>query len=135
MTAPQAPVIFFDGVCNLCNQSVNYIIKHDEHKIFRFASLQSEIAKHLLSERPELIQNMGSVVLLESGTIYTHSTAAFRILKQLKSSWRWLLIFRYLPSRFTDFFYDLIANNRYRWFGKKDSCMMPTAELKSRFLD
>lgn len=135
MTTPQAPVIFFDGVCNLCNQSVNYIIKHDEQKIFRFASLQSEIAKHLLSERPELIQNMGSVVLLESGTIYTHSTAAFRILKQLKSSWRWLLIFRYLPSRFTDFFYDLIANNRYRWFGKKDSCMMPTPELKSRFLE
>lgn len=129
-------IILFDGVCNLCNNSVNFIIEHDKNDVFRFASLQSEIGKKLTSDRgidPEVID---SIVLIEPGVAYYQkSTAALEISRELSGGYSFLRHFSFLPEVFRDSIYDLIANNRYKWFGKKDACMIPTPELKDKFLD
>ena len=129
-------IILFDGVCNLCNNAVNFIIEHDKKDVFRFASLQSEIGKKLISERgidPEIID---SIVLIEPGVAYYQkSTAALEISKELSGGYSFLSYLSIFPEVFRDGIYDLIANNRYKWFGKKDACMIPTPELKAKFLD
>jgi len=129
-------VILFDGVCNICNSSVNFIIDRDPKKEFRFAALQSETGQRLLSSIPATsLQDFDSVVLIEGDRVYKKSTAALRIARRLPGIWSWLYIFIIIPKFLRDPVYDLIANNRYRWFGKKDSCRIPTPELRSRFLD
>jgi predicted DCC family thiol-disulfide oxidoreductase YuxK len=129
-------VILFDGVCNLCNSSVNFIIDRDTKNEFRFAALQSEVGQRLLSSMPAAsLKDFDSVVLIEGDRIYKKSTAALRIARSLKGIWSWLYIFILIPRFLRDPIYNLIANNRYRWFGKKDSCRIPTAELRSRFLE
>ncbi|MDT0677369.1 thiol-disulfide oxidoreductase DCC family protein [Autumnicola musiva] len=129
-------IVLFDGVCNLCDGAVTFIIKHDKKDIFRFASLQSEIGKHLMAERgmdPEIID---SVVLVDPGVAwYRKSTAALEISRDLKGGYSLLKHLLALPEGFRDLAYDLVAKNRYEWFGKKESCMIPTPELKSKFLD
>ena len=130
-TAIDHNIIFFDGICNLCNSSVNFIITRDREARFKFAPLQSEIAKNYLDQTEEF----ESIVLLTNGGVYKKSTAALKIARELKGGWKLLYIFIILPKFLRDFFYDIIAKNRYKWFGKKDACMVPTPELKSRFLD
>lgn len=132
---PGKKIVLFDGVCNLCNNSVNFIIEHDKKDIFRFASLQSEYGKKLTSERGIKQAEVDSIVLIDPGNAYfVKSSAALEIAKEL-SGYAWMRIFLYLPEGFRNFVYDIIAKNRYKWFGKKDSCMIPTKELKAKFLD
>ncbi|MFO8147044.1 MAG: thiol-disulfide oxidoreductase DCC family protein [Gillisia sp.] len=129
-------IILFDGVCNLCNNSVNFIIEHDKKDVFRFASLQSEIGRKLTSERGIDSDELDSIVLIEPGVAYfKKSTAALEISKELSGGYSMLKYFSFFPEGLRDGVYDLIANNRYKWFGKKDSCMIPTPELKAKFLD
>ena len=129
-------IILFDGVCNLCNNAVNFIIEHDKKDVFRFASLQSELGQKLTSERGIDPEELDSIVLIEPGVAYfKKSTAALEISKELSGAYSMLKYFSFLPEGLRDAVYDLIANNRYKWFGKKDSCMIPTPELKAKFLD
>lgn len=127
-------IVLFDGVCNLCDRTVQTIIKHDKEDVFRFAPLQSDIGLQIVNERGIDTENLDSVILIEPGVAYYNkSTAAIEIAKHLKK-YRWLRYFKPLPEGFRDLIYDLIANNRYNWFGKKESCMIPTPELKDLFL-
>jgi predicted DCC family thiol-disulfide oxidoreductase YuxK len=129
-------IILFDGVCNLCNNAVNFIIERDKNDVFRFASLQSELGKKLTSERGIDPEEMDSILLIEPGVAYyQRSTAALEISKELSGSYSMLKYFSFLPEGFRDSIYNLIARNRYKWFGKKESCMIPTAKMKAKFLD
>ncbi len=129
-------IILFDGVCNLCNNAVNFIIEHDKKDVFRFASLQSEIGQKLTSERGIDPEELDSIVLIEPGVAYfKKSTAALEISKELSGGYSMIKYFSFLPEGLRDGVYDIIANHRYKWFGKKDSCMIPTSELKAKFLD
>lgn len=129
-------IILFDGVCNLCNNAVNFIIERDKDDVFRFASLQSEVGKKLVSERGIDTENMDSMVLIEPGVAYyQRSTAALEISKGLTGAYSMLSYFSVLPEGLRDSLYNLVAKNRYKWFGKKDACMIPTPELKAKFLD
>lgn len=128
-------LILFDGVCNLCNSSVNFIIKHDPKELFLFASLQSDAAKEILLQLNEEKIKMDSILLIEEGEIFEKSSAALRISKKLNKGFKLLYIFIVLPKPIRNFVYDYIAKNRYKWYGKKDSCMIPTPELKQRFID
>ena len=129
-------IILFDGVCNLCNDSVQFIIERDREDIFRFASLQSEVGQKLTSERGIDPQAMDSIILIEPGiAYYEKSTAAIEISKHLSGGYSLLRYFSFLPEGFRNGIYDIIAKNRYKWFGKKDECMIPTPELKAKFLN
>ena len=129
-------IILFDGVCNLCNGAVQFIIKRDKRSVFKFASLQSEIGKQLSKERGIDTELLDSIILIEPGiAYYSKSTAALEIMKSFGGIWNLTRLFTVLPKGFRDIVYDFIAKNRYKWFGKKDACMIPTPELQSRFLD
>ncbi|OIP52294.1 MAG: thiol-disulfide oxidoreductase [Flavobacteriaceae bacterium CG2_30_34_30] len=128
-------IVLFDGVCNLCNYSVTLIIKKDKKDIFRFAALQSEIGRHLIQKYHIDTSKLDSILLIE-GKYYTYkSTAALRIAKYLKGWYSLFYVFIIVPPIVRNFFYDIIAKNRYKWFGKKESCMIPTPELKAKFLE
>ena len=127
-------IILFDGVCNLCNSSVNFIIDHDKDDVFKFASLQSESGQELLKMNNLETENFDSIIFSDNGRIYTQSTAVLRIVKDFPGLWKILYAFIIVPPFIRNFLYDFIANNRYKWFGKKDSCRIPTPELKSKFL-
>jgi len=128
------PVILFDGICNLCNNSVQYVIKHDPEHIFRFASLQSEYGKTVLANFNLPADNFNSFILLKNGKIYTKSTAALMVAKDL-SGIAWLLYaFIIIPPFIRNLVYAIIAKNRYKWFGKQETCWLPTAELKTLFI-
>ncbi|MCI0751298.1 MAG: thiol-disulfide oxidoreductase DCC family protein [Flammeovirgaceae bacterium] len=128
-------IIFFDGVCNLCNGAVQFIIKRDPKNKFRFASLQSDFAIRRLKDQGIDPQISETIILLQNGKIFTKSRAALEISKRLSGLWPLLYSFAIIPGFLRDSIYNLIARNRYRWFGKRDACMIPTPELKSRFLD
>lgn len=127
-------IILFDGVCNLCNSSVNFIIDRDKKNIFKFAALQSEAGQKILDKSGMNKNDFDSVVLVDENKIYSKSTAALKIVKEFPSLWKTLYVFIIIPSPVRNFIYDLIAKNRYRWFGKKDSCRMPSPELKNKFI-
>jgi predicted DCC family thiol-disulfide oxidoreductase YuxK len=128
-------IILFDGVCNLCNNSVNFIIERDKNDVFRFASLQSEIGKKLLLERGLNPLILDSIILIEPGVAYYRkSSAALEIVKHLSGGYSLLNYFSFLPESFRDGLYRMIANNRYKWFGKEEICRIPTPELKEKFL-
>ena len=129
------PILFFDGVCNLCQGSVQFIIKRDKNNLFRFASLQSDKAKELLPAELVSEDALQSLVLIKGDKILTKSTAALTIAKSLSGLWPALYIFLIVPKFLRDVVYDFIARNRYRWFGKKDQCMIPTPDLKLKFID
>jgi predicted DCC family thiol-disulfide oxidoreductase YuxK len=129
------PIVLFDGVCNLCNSSVQFIIKKDKKKIFRFASLQGETGQALLQKFKLPTDNFNSFILVEEDTIYTKSTGALRMLKKLGGAWSLLYGFILVPAFIRNAVYNWVASNRYKWFGKQESCMIPTPELRSRFLD
>jgi predicted DCC family thiol-disulfide oxidoreductase YuxK len=128
------PIILFDGVCNLCNGSVNVILKRDKAGVFRFAALQSDAGREQLKRFNLDKRPMTSVVLVEEGRHFEKSAAALRILKRLGWPFKALYPLMLLPRPVRDLGYDLIAGNRYRIFGKRDACMMPTPEIRSRFL-
>ncbi|PGY08211.1 Predicted thiol-disulfide oxidoreductase YuxK, DCC family [Bacillus sp. OV166] len=127
-------IILFDGVCNLCNNSVKFIIKRDTSGYFKFASLQGETGQRLLKKH-SLNYDLNSFVLIEKEKVYIKSSAALRVCSQLGGTWRILSIFRFLPPLFRDFLYDIVAKNRYKWFGKEESCILPLPKWKQRFLD
>ncbi|MFJ5716844.1 thiol-disulfide oxidoreductase DCC family protein [Neobacillus sp. NPDC093127] len=127
-------IILFDGVCNLCNSSVQFIIKRDPTGTFKFASLQGETGQALL-KKYGLNTDSDSFVFIENEKIHVKSTAALRVCRKLTGAWRLLAVFLIIPAFIRDPLYGIIAKNRYRWFGKKDSCMLPKPEWKNRFLD
>jgi len=136
---PAAPdTILFDGVCNLCNGFVQFIIRHDPQGRFRFAALQSEAARQLLASHglpaTALPAEPESVLLLSQGRLYSHSTAVLRIARGLGGGWQLTGLGWVLPRALRDALYCWVARNRYRWFGRQESCMLPTPELKARFL-
>ncbi|ANH60830.1 thiol-disulfide oxidoreductase DCC family protein [Dokdonia donghaensis] len=128
-------IILFDGVCNLCNGAITFIIQRDKKDIFRYAPLQSEIGKELAEKHHIDLNKVDSIILVTEDKAYAKSTAALRIAKQLSAGWPLLVVFLILPRFLRDGVYDFIARNRYKWFGKKEACMIPTPELKSKFLD
>jgi len=128
------PVVLFDGVCNLCNSSVQFLIRRDRQARLRFASLQSEFGQAVLQKFNLPQSDFNSFVLWEGEKIYLRSSAALRIARYLGGFWRFFQIFWIVPPFIRNALYDLIARNRYKWFGKKTECMMPRPELKERFL-
>ena len=128
------PIVLFDGICNLCTGSVQFILKRDKEKKFLFASLKSNYGQQLLEQFHLPTNTFNSFILYQDGNIYTRSTAALKMFQQLKG-WQWVKIFRIVPKFIRDGVYNLIARNRYKWFGQKDECWLPTTELKARFLD
>lgn len=128
-------IILFDGVCNLCNGAVKFIIKNDTKNKFQFASLQSKTGQELLEKHHLSTTNLDSFVLISDEKYFTRSTAALKVCQKLGKFWQLLYVFIIVPTFIRNFFYDYIAKNRYRWFGKNDACMMPTQAIKSRFLE
>lgn len=128
-------IILFDGVCNLCNGAIVFIIKRDKKDLFRYAPLQSEIGKELASKHNIDLNLVDSIILVSNGKAVAKSTAALRIATQLSGGWPLLGIFLIVPTFIRNWVYDVIARNRYKWFGKKEACMIPTPELRSKFLD
>lgn len=126
------PIILFDGVCNLCNGAVQFIIERDKKRQFRFASLQSDFGQQY---QQQVGASVDSILLVENGKIYQKSSAALRIARKLDGLWSLLFLFIIVPPFIRNAVYDWIARNRYRWFGKQDSCWMPTPDLKALFLD
>ena len=127
-------VVLFDGVCNLCDKSVRFIFRHDTAGYFRFAPLQSETAQKLLSEAGASVPDLNSILLIEDGKVYDRSTAALKIARRLKAPFPLLWGGMILPRPLRDFVYKVIATNRYKWFGQKESCEMPPKGLRERFL-
>lgn len=128
------PIILFDGVCNFCNSSINFVIDRDVHNKFYFASLQSEFGKKLLLTFGEANSKLDTVVLIKEGKLYKKSTAALEIARELRGAWKLMYALVIIPEFIRDFIYDLIARNRYKWFGKKESCRIPDPQWKHRFL-
>ncbi|RYG18566.1 MAG: DUF393 domain-containing protein [Chitinophagaceae bacterium] len=126
-------VIFFDGVCNLCNASVQFVIARDSKNYFKFAALQSDLAVSKLANYSLQVKQGDSFVLLENGKVYEQSTAALRVAKRLSGLWPLLYAFIVVPPFIRNWVYKVIARNRYKWFGKQESCWVPTPELRSRF--
>ncbi len=127
-------IVLFDGVCNFCNGSVNFVIEHDRAAYFKFAPLQSEVGQKLLGEYKIDKANTDSVVLIENGVASTYSTAALNIAAHLDGAWSALAAFRFVPVFVRDFCYKTFARNRYKLFGKQEACMLPTPEIRARFL-
>lgn len=127
-------IILFDGVCNFCSSSVNFIIKRDKNATFKFSSLQSETGQKLKNET-NLPEDTDSIVLIENGKSYVKSTAALRISKEMDGLWKFLYVFIIIPKPLRDLAYNVLAKNRYKWFGQMDQCMVPSPEIRSRFLN
>lgn len=127
------PVLLFDGVCNLCTGSVQFIIKRDPKRKFRFASLQSAFGQQALQQHQLNTETFDSLVLLEHGKIYQRSTAALHIARQLTGAWPLLYVLIIIPAFIRNAVYDFIARNRYKWFGKKEACWLPTPDLQALF--
>jgi predicted DCC family thiol-disulfide oxidoreductase YuxK len=128
-------VILFDGVCNLCNNSVKFIIKNDKNNIFKFAPLQSEYGINVQNRHNINTNEINSIILINGEKIFTKSNAALRIAKDLGAPYFIFYIFIVIPVFIRNFIYDFIAKNRYKWFGKMESCMIPSNELKNKFFD
>lgn len=127
------PIILFDGVCNLCNSSVQFVIKHDKKEVFQFSSLQSDFGRQILEQNGLSGINLFSLILLDKGNIYTQSTAVLRIAKKLGGFWSLLYVFIIVPKFLRNGIYNWVARNRYKWFGKQEACWVPTENLKRRF--
>jgi predicted DCC family thiol-disulfide oxidoreductase YuxK len=133
---PNKKIILFDGVCNLCNSAVLFIIKRDLNDVFRFVALQSKVGQEICNYIGVDPNKMDSIILYEPGLAYYYkSEAALKIGSQLGFFYSLSAVFKIIPVRVRNHFYDYIAKNRYRWFGKKDQCMIPTKELNAKFLE
>jgi len=129
------PVILFDGLCILCEGSINFLIRMDKKKILRYASLQSEMGKRLIKEFNLSSQYDDSVILIVKSKSFLKSDAALEIIKIFGGFWRLLFFFKIIPKKMRDSIYDFIARNRYQWFGRKDCCIIPDQSVKELFLD
>ena len=134
MTEKIHAIILFDGVCNFCNSRINFIIRHDKNDYFRFAPLQSDMAKKILSENRIDSFSTDSFFLVQDGKVYDRTSAALRIAKKLNGAWPIFYSFIIVPPFLRDIVYRVIAKNRYKWWGKKDSCMVPTKEVRDKIL-
>ncbi|MCG8370437.1 MAG: DCC1-like thiol-disulfide oxidoreductase family protein [Proteobacteria bacterium] len=134
-TELRGPIVFFDGECNLCNDSVKFIIKRDPEKVFKFAPLQSDFSRKFLREHTLYYNIPDSLVLIDKEGLYFRSDAALRVARRLGGLWPLLYTFMVVPWRVRDKVYDIIAHNRYKWFGRRDDCMVPGPEDKERFLE
>jgi predicted DCC family thiol-disulfide oxidoreductase YuxK len=130
----QKKIILFDGVCNLCNSSVLFVIKRDPKDQFRFAALQSDMGQALSKKHHIDTTQVDSILLIKDEKVYVKSSAALHIGKQLTGGYPLLFLFMIIPAFLRNWVYDYVAKNRYRCYGKKDQCMIPTPELKSKFL-
>jgi predicted DCC family thiol-disulfide oxidoreductase YuxK len=128
-------LVLFDGVCNFCNYWVNFAIKRDPAARLKFTSLQGESAKAILDQYGIKTTDLSSVIFIDKGKIYLQSSAALHIARHLQSPWKLSYGLIIIPRFIRDFFYNLLARNRYKWFGKKDQCMVPGANVRNRFLD
>ena len=129
-------IILFDGVCNLCNSSVQYVIKHDKKDVFRFVALQSDLGQKIIKHLGIDTQKTDSIILYQPGFAYYYkSEAALEIAKHLGGIFYLASLFSILPTSFSNHIYDYIAKNRYKWYGKKETCLIPTKELQAKFLD
>ena len=128
-------IILFDGVCNLCDKSVQFIIKHDKKDVFRFVALQSDLGKKIIKHIGIDTTKTDSIILYQPGMAYFYKAeAALKIAKELGGIYIILSLFSVLPNSLSNLVYDWIAKNRYKWYGKKDECMIPSPELKAKFL-
>lgn len=127
-------ILLFDGVCNFCDGTVQFVLKHDKKEAFSFASLQSEAGQSLLRKHGLPLEDYDSFVYLDEGKVHTKSTAALRVLKELGGIYRALYLLIAVPKPIRDAVYMMIAKNRYKWFGKKDACTLPSKEVRKRFL-
>jgi predicted DCC family thiol-disulfide oxidoreductase YuxK len=130
----QKTIILFDGICNLCNGSVQFILKRDKNEKFLFASLQSDASKNILLQYNVKKITLDSILIIEDGQVYDKSTAVLKISKHLNWPWTILPIAIHLPLSIRDSVYNFVGRNRYKWFGKKDSCTMMIPEYKNRFI-
>jgi len=130
-----SPTIYFDGVCNLCNRSVQFIIKRDKRRKFRFASLQGKAGQAMLAHYSLPQNEINSFILVEDEKVYSRSTAALRTVKLMGGPWKLLYGLIILPRFIRDPVYNWIARNRYKWFGRMEACMIPSPSLRDRFLD
>ena len=128
-------VVLFDGVCNLCTHSVTFILAHERDPTLRFASLQSQAGARIMRQFGLDPENLKTIVLIANGRTYLRSDAAIGIARHLRGGWRLIGLFKVVPRPLRDWVYDLVARNRYRWFGRLDSCMVPTPDLRMRFIE
>ena len=131
----QAPLILFDGVCNLCNAWVRFVIRRDPAGIFRFVAQQSPSGQAIIEDHMRGVVALSSVILIEGNAIYTESEAILQILTRLGPPWSWMALLRIVPRRFRDACYRFIVRHRYQWFGRTEVCQVPSADIRSRFLD
>jgi predicted DCC family thiol-disulfide oxidoreductase YuxK len=131
----QAPLILFDGVCNLCNAWVRFVVRRDPAGIFRFVAQQSPIGQAIIEEHLSGASQLSSVILIEDNSIYTESDAVLQILARLSPPWSWMALLRIVPRRFRDACYRFIVRHRYQWFGRTDVCQIPSADVRSRFVE
>jgi len=131
----EQPVILFDGICNFCNGTVNFIIERDKGKRFKFAALQSEAGQRILKKLNVNVTDFDTIILTDGERYFERSTAALKILKGLGGIWQIFYSLMIIPAFIRNFFYDIIAKNRYKWFGKRDTCRIPTPELRESFLE
>lgn len=129
------PIILFDGVCNLCSGIVLFTIRKDPQGIFKYAPLQSEVGQSLLKQFNLPMDDYHSFILIEGNRYYRKSTAALRVARRINGLWSILYASIVVPRLIRDFIYDIVVKNRYRWFGKKEECLIPTPDIKSRFLE
>ncbi len=134
MTGTGEAVLLFDGVCNLCSGAVQFAILRDPQKRLRFASLQSETGQTLLNRHNLPAEDLRSMVLIEDGRAYTRSAAVLRFFRKLRAPWPLLYMFVIVPGPWLDCLYDKVSRSRYRWYGKKESCWLPTPDIQERFL-
>ena len=134
MITDSHPLILFDGVCNLCNGAVQFVIRNDTKAIFRFTSMQSNTGKVILGKF-SISQNVQSFILIENNKAYFKSTAALRVIRKCSPPFGWLYGFIIVPPFIRNLFYDFIARNRYSWFGKKEECMIPGPDIINRFIE
>jgi predicted DCC family thiol-disulfide oxidoreductase YuxK len=135
MTGIGRKVILFDGVCNFCNSSVNFIIDKDKHNVFRFASLQSDFGKKSLKDFNLPVDKLSTLILISDNRYFTKTTAALKIAKDLSFPYSLSYVFIIVPPFIRNVFYDLFARNRYKWFGKKDACRIPSASERAKFIE
>ena len=128
-------IIIFDGICNLCNASIQFIIKYDKNDRFRFLTLQSARAKKMINDLDKNGMNTDTVVLIQDNNIFIKSDAVLRISKFLGFPWKFFYFLKFIPKFVRDEIYEIIAQNRYQWFGKRSECMVPNDKIRSKFLD
>lgn len=128
-------LILFDGVCNFCNATINFTLRHDKRNLFYYAPLQSKLGQQLLEKYDLAGKGLDSFVLIEKGKAYVKTTAALRVARKLNGGWPLMYAFIIVPPFIRNVVYNIIAKNRYRWWGKRESCMVPTPDIRKKFLD